>query len=70
MDKIAYELSNELISVTDKKLGGIYDLVKVFVCVNHNTLLLKISWYEITGKANDWIKSYLVDRCQRWKLKT
>jgi hypothetical protein len=64
-EKATYELSDEIIGALDKKLlvGGIFcDLAKAFNCVNHDTLLLKLIWYEITGKANNWIRSYLVDR--------
>jgi hypothetical protein len=32
-------------------------------------LPLKLSWYGITGKAIDWIKSYLVDRYQSMEMK-
>jgi hypothetical protein len=32
-------------------------------------LLLKLNWYGITGKANNWNKSYLVDRYQRAEIK-
>jgi hypothetical protein len=42
----------------DKKLlvGGTFcDLVKVFDCINCDTLLLKLNWYGIIGKANDQI---------------
>jgi hypothetical protein len=45
------------------------DLAKAFECVNHSTLVLKLNWYGINGKANIWIKSCLVDRCQRVKIK-
>jgi hypothetical protein len=41
----------------------------VFNCVNHDTLLLKLNWYGITGKANNWTISYLVDRYQRVDIK-
>jgi hypothetical protein len=37
--------------------------------IYHDTLLLKLSWYGITGKANNLIKSYLVDRYQRVEIK-
>jgi hypothetical protein len=51
-------------------VGGMFcDLAKAFDYFNHDTLLLKLNWYGITGKANNWIKSYLVDRCQRVEIK-
>jgi hypothetical protein len=58
-EKATYELSNEIIGALDKKLlaGVIFcELAKVFDCVNHDTLLLKLNWYGITGKYNNWIK--------------
>jgi hypothetical protein len=33
------------------------------------TLLLKLNWYGITGKANNWIKLHLVERYQRVDIK-
>jgi hypothetical protein len=45
------------------------DLEKAFNCVNHDTLLLKLNWYGITRKANNWNKSYLVDRYQMVEIK-
>jgi len=34
--------------------GGIScDITKVFDCVNHDTSLSKLNFYEITGKANE-----------------
>jgi hypothetical protein len=64
MEKAIYELSNESISALHKKLlvGRIFcGLGKALNCVNHDTLLLKLNWYGITGKAN-WSKLYRVDR--------
>jgi hypothetical protein len=58
--KATYELSSEIMVALDKNLlvDGIFcDLAKAFDRVNHYTLLLKL-----TGKANNFIKSYLMDR--------
>jgi hypothetical protein len=71
-EKATYELSNEIIDALDTKLlaGGVFcDLAKVFTCVNHDNFLLKLNWHGITGKANNWIKSYLMDRYQRVEIK-
>jgi hypothetical protein len=63
--KATYVLSNEIMDALDEKLlvGGIFcDLAVVFDCIIHDTLLLKLNWYGIIGKVNNWIKSYLADR--------
>jgi hypothetical protein len=70
--KATYELSNEIISALNNKVlvGGIFcDLAKASICVNHDTLLFKLNLYGINGKANNWFKSYLVDRYQRVEIK-
>jgi hypothetical protein len=46
-------------ALTDKiHVGEIfYDLAKASDCVNQNILLLKLNFYRIQGKAEQWFKS-------------
>jgi hypothetical protein len=49
-----------------KVVGGIFcDLQKAFDCVNHNILLTKLEFYEVTGTNLKLIKSFLEDRYQK-----
>jgi hypothetical protein len=64
-EKATYELSNQIISALNNKLvvGGIFcDVAEAFGCANHDIVLFKLNLYGIKGKANNWFKSYLVDR--------
>ena len=67
-----YNLTNNISEAlnSNKCLGGIFcDLTKAFDYVNHNILLPKLEFYGITGTAMNLIKSYLVDRYQRVRIK-
>jgi hypothetical protein len=71
-EKATYELTNEIISVLDDQLiaGRIFrDLAEAFDSIKHDILLFKLNFYSINGKANKWIKSYLMDRYQRVEIK-
>jgi hypothetical protein len=71
--KATYELINGILSALSDKLivgGTVCDLAKVLDCSNHDILLLKLNFYEINGKANELIKSYLRNRHQRTEIKS
>jgi hypothetical protein len=64
----SYNLINNILSALHTKLlvGGVfYGLKKAFDCVKHSTLLSKLEFFGITGKANSLMKSCLQDRFQR-----
>ena len=65
---------NVLISLTEDIRKNLYkrsigcctfaDLQKAFDTVEHDVLLVKLGHFDIRGIANEWCKSYLVDRKQ------
>lgn len=66
------ELINEILSALKATLivgGNLCDLAKAFDCVNHATYLCTLNFHRITGKANEWITSYLRDSYQRVMVK-
>ena len=47
-------------------VGGIFcDLHKAFDCINHDVLLEKLKFYEVSGKFYNLVKSYLNGRYQK-----
>ena len=52
-----------------KKCGGIiFNLEKVFDCVDHTILLSKLKYYGIKGRMHLLLESYLTNRYQRVKF--
>jgi len=71
-DLATYALLNTVLSSLDKKhfVGGIFcDLQKAFDCVNHNILLTKLEFYDVSGIANQLMRSYLNYRYQTVVIK-
>ena len=67
-DSATYKLTNEILYALNNKalIGGIFcDLEKVFDCVDHEILLLKLKTYGITDNHYKLYKSYLNNRYQR-----
>ena len=68
-----FQLTNDILQALDNKqtVAGIFcDLSKAFNCVDHETLLVKLEYYGISGVANKLIRSYLEDRYQRVQIKS
>ena len=54
---------------TKKFACGVFvDLQKAFDTVNHDILPSKLDYYVINGIANEWLRSYLTNRCQSVRL--
>ena len=61
------ELIEEISNATDSKthaIGVFIDLKKVFDTVDHSILIKKLNYYGMHGVANDWIKSFLINKKQ------
>jgi hypothetical protein len=70
-DNAPFRLIHEILDAMNQKrmVGGIFcDLQKAFDCVNHNILLDKLEFYEVTGRTLQLIKSYLEGRFQKVDL--
>ena len=59
VDRITKNLDNRQISISI-----FLDLSKAFDTLNHSILLDKLRYYGITGTANNWFHSYLINRQQ------
>ena len=64
----SHKFINNLLSSLNNKLwvGGIFcDLWKAYDCIKYDILLSEMEFYDISGKGNKLIQSYLNNRYQR-----
>ena len=62
---VLLELTEDIRNTIDNDhytVGIFIDLQNAFGTVDHNILLYKLNYYGIRGLANDWFKSYLINR--------
>jgi hypothetical protein len=63
-----FKLTNEILNALNNKIaaGSIFcDLEEVFDSLNHGTLVSKLQYYGIRGKAKLLLKLYIQNRYQR-----
>jgi hypothetical protein len=68
-----FKLINEILNNQNNKTitGSVFcDLQKAFDTVNHDSLLNKLQYYGIKGKAKKLLESYLQNRYQRVQITT
>jgi len=51
-------------------VGIFFDLEKFFCCKNHEILIAKLHFYGIQGVSEDWFRSYLTNRRQKFEVKS
>ena len=71
-DNALYKLTESILNAWSRRecvAGILFDLTKVFDCVNHELLIHKLQYYGIRGVTLDWFRSYLFNRKQRVKMK-
>jgi hypothetical protein len=67
----AHSLTNSILTAWSNELyvGGIFcDLTKVFDCVDHNMLKMKLQYYGLHKETINWFESYSSCRKQRVRL--
>ena len=67
----AHKLVSAILESWDSRydvFGVFCDLLKAFDCVEHRTLLKKLSYYGIQNKSLELIESYLTDRKQQVEI--
>jgi hypothetical protein len=70
-DNATYKLTTDVLTAMNNKLlaGGIFcDLEKAFDCVNHDILLSKLTFYEISDKNPPLYQSYLDNKYCRTEI--